>query len=178
MFLPISSTKLESISTTMPNDKAIIQHVIYAEGKTPTSWIGSIINVVPYVPYSLKVEVLRNDLAGTEEKVSNIKLDGVTIGDCNPDGGDYDCTFFDCGQSLTKTTITSSNGSIIAALTYSDRGHTWDCDCDKNTWDCRKQNTMIGFTPMTAVARFTLTPIPGNVFNPKQLFSIVSKYPQ
>ena len=176
MFLPISSTKLETISTTMPNDPAVIQHVMYAEGKTKTPSIGSTINVMPDVTYSLKVEVLRNDLGGENEKVSNIQLDGVTIGDCNPDGDDYDCTFFDCEQSLTKTTITSSSGSIIAELAY--EGHSHDCDCNKNTWECAKQDTMIGFTPMTAVARITLTPIPGNFFNPKQLFSIISKYLQ
>ena len=162
----------------MPNDPAVIQHVIYAEGKTKTPSIGSTINVVPDVTYSLKVEVLRNDLGSKSEKVSDIQLDGVTIGDCNPDGGDYDCTFFDCGQSLTKTTITSSSGSIIAALAYEGAYRTHSCDCNKETWECAKQDTMIGFTPMTAVARITLTPIPGNFFNPKQLFSIISKYPQ
>ena len=116
---------------------------------------------MPYLTYSFKLEVLRNDLGHSNEKVSNITLDGVTIGDCNPDGDDYDCTFFDCAQSLTKTTIRSQNGSIVAALTY--EGHSWDCDCDKQTWQCSKEDTTIGFTPMTAVARFIFTPIKGEV---------------
>ena len=43
--------------------------------------------------YRLKVEVLRNDLADSDEKGADIALDGVSIGDCNPDGSDLDCTF-------------------------------------------------------------------------------------
>ena len=94
------------------------------------------------------------------EKVSNIILDGVSIGDCDPDGGDYECTFYDCAHSLTRKTVSSGNGAILAALTY--ERHSWDCDCDKLTWNCRKQNTVQGYTPMTAVARITLTPVIGN----------------
>ena len=152
----------------MANHSGMIQHVIYAEGRTPSSWNAqptkatytSMINIVPHLTYILKVEVLRNDLASSNEKVSNITLNGVAIGDCNPDGEDYDCTFFDCSGSLTKTSISSGNSSILAAFTY--EGHSWDCDCDKETWKCSKENTTINYTPMTAVAKVTLTPLIGD----------------
>ena len=68
--------------------------------------------------YNVKIEVLRNDLGSSEEKVSNIAFDGVTIGDCNPDGEDYDCTFFDCTETLNNATVSSSKGYIIASFTY------------------------------------------------------------
>ena len=156
-----------------PNNTEVIQHVIYEEGRTPPSWDGartkatyeSVINVVPHLSYNVKVEILRNDLGHSGEKVSNIAFDGVNVGDCKPDGDDYDCTFFDCVQTIKNEAISSPDGSITAALTY--EGHSWDCDCDKQTWNCRKENTTIGLTPMTAVARVTLTPITGMFIKPE-----------
>ena len=150
------------------NHSEVIEHVIYEEGRTPPSWDGkrtratyeSVIKVVPNLNYELMVEVLRNDLAGSEEKVSKITFDGVVVGDCNPDGEDYDCTFFDCQTTIQNETISSRNGSILASFTY--EGHSWDCDCDKQSWNCSKENSTTGFTPMTAVAKITLTPVLGN----------------
>ena len=142
--------------------------MIYKEGKTPSNWNGNntkatyddVLNVLPGVDYSIKVEVLRNDLGQSAEKVSRIALNGRSIGECNPDGDDYDCTFFDCSQTISDKSISSTNGSIVASLTY--EGHSWDCDCDKETWQCAKENTKVGLTPMTAVAKITLTPLNGN----------------
>ena len=37
-------------------------------------------------------------------------------------------------------------------------GHSWDCDCDQQTWDCSREKTVGGRTKVTAVGRFTLTP--------------------
>ena len=136
--------------------------MVYGEGKTasPVQIYDSTINVVPKLKYNVKVEVLRNDLGEPNEKVSKITFDGAVIGDCNPDGGDYDCTFFDCQDSIQNSTVSSESGSILVALTY--EGHSWDCDCDTQTWECSKENQVAGRTPMTAVARITLTPIIGN----------------
>ena len=142
------------------NTPVTIQHVIYGEGTTPKDTYEGILNVLPDIEYSIKIEVLRNDLESSSERVSKIILNGETIGDCNPDGGDYDCTFFDCAQTLSTKRISSSDGKIFASLTY--QGHARDCDCDKETWECVKENTKPGFTPMTAVARITLTPLNGN----------------
>ena len=153
------------------NHSEVIEHVIYEEGKTPSSWDGkntmatysSVINVMPNLDYSLKVEVLRNDLGGVNEKVSKITFDGSVIGNCNPDGHDFECTFFDCQSSIQNNTISSKNGSILVSLTF--EGHSWDCDCDKKTWNCSPENTVDGLTPMTAVAKVTLSPITGNSLN-------------
>ena len=138
--------------------------MIYDEGKSPgednlrASYEGTI-TVVPNLRYELKVEVLRNDLGRKDEKVSDITMNGVIIGGCNPDGDDYDCTFYDCTSSLKQTTIFSHTASIKASLHF--RGHSRDCDCDKNTWECSKEDTKPHFTPMKAVARITLSPIGG-----------------
>ena len=37
--------------------------------------------------------------------------------------------------------------------------HSRDCDCDTSTWECSRENTVAGRTPVEAVARFTLTPV-------------------
>ena len=149
-----------------------IQHIIYKEGRTPSTWDGNktkatyedVLNVLPGTEYSIKVEVLRNDLGQEAEKVSRITLNGRNIGDCNPDEEDYDCTFFDCSQTISTKSISFTNRSIVASLTY--EGHSWDCDCDKETWECAKEDTKTRpkhfFDPMLAVAKITLTPSSGN----------------
>ena len=123
--------------------------------------------MLPNIAYSPKIEVLRNDLGSASEKVSKITFDGAVIGDCNPDGEDYDCTFFDCYNTIKTKTISSETGLIPVSLTY--QGHSWDCDCDKETWMCSRESSIPGRTPMTAVARFTLTPIICNKSNKYQV---------
>ena len=161
--------ELENAPSSTPDRNEEIKHVVYGEGKTARATYESIINVVPNLDYSVKVEVLRNDLGSHSEKVSKISFDGVVFGDCNPDGEDYDCTFFDCKQSIQKLPLSSKTGSILVALTY--QGHSWDCDCDKETWTCSKENQIPTRTPMTAVARITLSPIIGNMLK-------IINYPQ
>ena len=141
--------------------------MVYGEGKETKSTYESVINVIPNLQYQLQVEVLRNDLESASERVSRITFDDVDIGDCNPDGGDYDCNFFDCHNTIQTKTISSETGSIPVSLTY--QGHSWDCDCDKETWICSRENEIAGRTPMTAAARFTLTPIIGSKFNKYQV---------
>ena len=144
-----------------------IQHIVYKEGKGPPNWNGmdaieytDDIKVQPGIDYSVKVEVLRNDLGSSDEKVSRIALNGREMGYCNPDGGDMDCTFFDCSTTLLYKHISSPSGLLVAALRY--QGHSRDCDCDKGTWQCAKEDTKAGFSPMLAVAKITLTPLIGN----------------
>ena len=144
--------------------------MVYGEGKTARPTYESIINVVPNLDYNVKVEVLRNDLGSYGEKVSKISFDGVVFGDCNPDGGDYDCTFFDCKDSIQKLPLSSNTGYILVALTY--QGHSCDCDCDKETWTCSRENQIATRTPMTAVARITLSPIIGNMLKIIQLITM------
>ena len=110
--------------------------------------------------YSVQVELLRNDLSGTNEKATGIRVKaGSTViksfGECNPDGGDYDCTFFTCLANEQVIELASS-----ATLTFEIDlvGHSHDCDCDTSTWECAKESTKSGFTAMTAVAKFILSP--------------------
>ena len=142
----------------------IIEHMVYGEGRDDKimSTYYSNINVVPDIDYYMQIEVLRNDLGDNGERVSKITVDGVDVGDCDPDGGDYDCTFFDCQDSLEYQIVSAINGSISVSFTY--EGHSWDCDCDTETWSCSKESTISGRTPMTAVARITLIPyLPGSL---------------
>ena len=133
--------------------------MVYGEGETTQATYESIINVAPNLEYEVRIEVLRNDLQDDEERVSKITFDGVTIGDCNPDGGDYDCTFFNCRNTIQNSIVSSETGSIRVVLTYQE--HSWDCDCDKETWECSKESQIPSRTPMTAVARITLSPVIG-----------------
>jgi hypothetical protein len=100
----------------------------------------------------LSVEVLRNDLAHVSEYVKSIKLAGVEVGSCHPDGGDYDCTFFDCRKTRTFT-AQSTNPSFEITV----HGHSRDCDCDTNTWECSKEKTVAGRTPMRIVSRIIVS---------------------
>ena len=118
--------------------------------------------VQPGITYAVKVELLRNDLAGSDEYATSIKLGdkGSTLthlGSCNPDGGDYDCTFFHCSDLSTTWKPTTDTAEFRIDLT----GHSWDCDCDMSDtspWTCAAQETVSTYTPVTAVARFTLVP--------------------
>jgi len=102
----------------------------------------------------MKVEVLRNDLASSSEYVKSIKIAGKELGQCQPDGGDYDCTFFDCKKTLD---FTSESTKLDVEMTFT--GHSWDCDCDEKTWACSKEKMVAGRTAMQAVARLTLSPV-------------------
>ena len=162
----MNDIQLHNSLSSLVIDAEPIVHMVYGEGKQNKPTYDSVINIVPNVRYHLQVEVLRNDLASSSERVSRITLDGVNIGDCNPDGADYDCTFFDCHNTI-RTKHIFTNGSIPVSLTY--QGHSWDCDCDKETWMCSRESSIPGRTPMTAVARFTLTPIICNKSNKYQV---------
>ena len=92
--------------------------MVYGEGRDDKilSTYYSNINVVPDIDYYMQIEVLRNDLGDNGERVSKITVDGVDVGDCDPDGGDYDCTFFDCQDSLEYQIVSAINGSISVSF--------------------------------------------------------------
>jgi len=137
-----------------------IVKVVYSAGKGAQEWNDGIITASPGVDYHVKMEVLRNDLAHYDlEKVIDVTLNGKSIGGCNPDGGDYDCTFFHCPTPLNWKVTAPASGLIPVRMRYT--GHSWDCDCDMNDWTCSKESTVPNRTPMTAVARFTLTRVSG-----------------
>ena len=92
----------------------MVTEVIYSAGTSATQYNEGSITVRPGVKYTVDVEVLRNDLGGSGERVEDILLrpdqgiqgaDQVSIGGCNPDGGDQDCTFFNC--PITSATVVS-----------------------------------------------------------------------
>ena len=126
--------------------------MIYSSGTSAYSSNSGTIMVQPGIQYTVNVEILRNDLASSDERVQDITLDGRSIGGCNPDGGDNDCTFFNC--PITPVTVVSQTGSIEVIMYFT--GHSHDCDCNTQTWNCYPEGS--GPTPMTAVGRFTLTP--------------------
>jgi len=133
-----------------------IVKVVYSAGTGAKHHNTGLIDVKPGVSYTVSFEILRNDLQSSSEYVSDVIVDGQSLGMCNPDGGDYDCTFFRCpftGKVVTpKTSQIAVNIKIV--------GHSKDCDCDTTTWDCSGEKLRVpGRTPMTAVGRFTLTPI-------------------
>lgn len=83
----------------------------------------------------------------------------LELGECNPDGGDNDCTFFDCSTQFdTEQTFTAASSSLTLEIDLI--GHSRDCDCNVSTWECAREDTVPGYAPMNAVARFTLTPLP------------------
>ena len=134
--------------------------VIYEEGdaggEAPTTYSG-VLYVIPGAEYSIKFEVLRNDLGDPSEKVSDIKINDESFGECNPSGGDYDCTFHDCTSVLARQTVSSATGEMSVKLTFV--GHSRDCNCDKTTWECQSELLEQGdLSPMLAVYRVTLTP--------------------
>ena len=71
--------------------------MVASEGSTAyySPSASATMDVTPNELFAVTVEILRNDLGSASERVTAIRIDGVKIGDCNPDGGDYDCTFFD-----------------------------------------------------------------------------------
>ena len=80
-------------------------------GNTVKRFNSGTITVQPGLQYSVNVEILRNDLASSSEKVQDITLDGISIGGCNPDGSDYDCTFFNC--PITSASVVSQGPNYI-----------------------------------------------------------------
>ena len=143
---------------------SVIHKVIYDEGSRVVDYEApertiytDTIKVAPEQKYWIKFEVLQSDLGDSDEKVSEIEINGQRFGECNPNGGDHDCTFFNCAPQLLSNEIVSENGRLQLKITY--QGHSRDCDCDKHTWRCKKEDTEKSLTPMTAAARITLTPM-------------------
>lgn len=138
-----------------PRGAEVTGRVVYTEGRggAKTDNRGKV-EVEEGVDYIVGFEILRNDLGDGSEYVTDVIVDGHSLGECHPDGGDYDCTFFQC--PFTETVITASSSTIDVNIRVT--GHSWDCDCDKQTWECSAEGSVSGRTPMTAVGRFTLTP--------------------
>ena len=92
------------------------------------------VQVYPNQEYSVDVEVLRSGLADTNSKIYDIKIDGISIGECNPTGSDYDCDFYECGTIPGTKIFSSSTGHFVVELDYV--GQSYKCDCDTSSWTC------------------------------------------
>ena len=73
---------------------------IYTYWSTPP--IDDSIDVLPNHWYRLRIEAIR------KEQIRYIKVDGRSIGTCNPDGNN--CAFYDCSQNETDINL---SGNII-----------------------------------------------------------------
>lgn len=145
----------------------VISFMVYGEGNLGNigteTYTGIATGLNPETDYVISFEILQNDLASPSEKVLAATVDGTNIlegGECNPDGDDFDCTFFDCAMSSSDIVRKFTASSVPLEITLT--GHSRDCDCVRNDdptkWQCYKENTHEGATPMMAVGRFTFTP--------------------
>jgi len=147
-FTPTTTT---TTTTALP---VVVSQMVYGGEKAKPVYSGTAI-VVPNVPYTVRFEILRNDLGQAGEYVKNVLVDGKSLGECHPDGGDYDCTFFEC--PIPNTTVTSATGTVNLEMNLV--GHSKDCDCDDTTWECSSElDAVAGRLPMSAVGRFVFTP--------------------
>ena len=139
-------------------ERGIITKTLHEEGTdgTSPSHYTATVYVFPNTAYIIELEVLKNYFGADDKKVSNIKVNGKLIGECNPSGVDNDCKFYNCTSELTMGAILSETGRVLVELAYPEISQ--QCVCNKDTWECKK-DTWDGASPMVAVARFTLTPI-------------------
>jgi hypothetical protein len=145
--------------------------VVYQQGTTASDNVdGTLTGLVPGARYTIGVEVLRNDLGHDSEYVKSVTVGGTNLGECKPDGGDYDCTFFQCPFNTMTVVTASASGTVPVSMVFT--GHSWDCDCDTSSWECSRESTIAGRQPMTAVARFSWVPAksyPGFIVMPNDV---------
>ena len=114
---------------------SIVTNVVYQEGTSVgTSTYSKTVQVYPNQEYSIDVEVLRGGLADDKSKISDLRVDGISIGQCNPIGSDYACDFYECGEIPGTIIFSSSTGSFVLEVDYV--GQSYKCDCDLSSWTC------------------------------------------
>ena len=69
----------------------------------------------------------------SEDEYAEIFIDGKTIGTCNPDGPQQQCTYFSCtqpnyGQSVPRQIVSSTTGVIEFRAKYSLDVNDMNCD--------------------------------------------------
>ena len=113
---------------------------------------------IPNQWYRVKLEVMRTDMDTKDEKVSDIRVNGRSIGGCNPIGRD-DCSFYDCssnenefGDHIADTILRSNEKGLMKfELDYS-REHDIKLNCPYNGGIVQ------------AAASISLDPIEGKAF--------------
>lgn len=89
--------------------------------------------------YNVKIEVLKSDMESDGEKLTQIKVNGIPWGSCNPPTGtsDFDCTYHQCFEILPVTT--GWDGKLTVEVNSD--GMTNDCLCnDTNFDDCSTEH--------------------------------------
>ena len=110
--------------------------------------------------YTIKLEILRGNFPDKSvDKSASITMDGLAIGgECKPFGGNRECNFVECSSKLTIKEIASNTGLISVSIRYGKKSE--DCNCDRNTWNCKMSSTQTQDYPLKvdSVARITLYP--------------------
>ena len=88
------------------------------------------IPVTSNITYLINWKVLKCDLGSSSERLVSLKLDGKELGECNPPGGDYDCTFYggndnSCVTSAVKCLPLANIVQVISFIVFdlATRGH-------------------------------------------------------
>ena len=101
---------------------------------------------------------LGNDLA----QLSDIKLNGISFGVCNPSGSEIACSFYNCFGDHSIKEVTSYSGLISVQLIYR-KVPQHVCDCNLEPWACSPKSGYSGHipnrSPTRAAAKINLTPI-------------------
>ena len=112
-------------------------------GRSPIV-LGSLA-VTSGIQYTAKIEILRTDTSETGEH-ADVTIGGQNFGKCNPDGGDGDCSWYDCSNDLPNLKKVSSTAGVLPfEIKYSD-----DVDYESATCNINGVKTL-------GIVRITLT---------------------
>ena len=146
-------------------DEKEIETILYmpsTSGITYQNALGESIRVIPGVVYKLSVAILQSGLENDLAQLSNIKLNGISFGDCNPSGSEIACSFYNCFDDHSIKEVTSYSGLISVALVYR-KVPKHICDCNLKPWACSPKSGYSGHipnrSPTRAAAKINLTPI-------------------
>ena len=108
------------------------------------------------------VEILQSGLENDLAQLSDIKLNGISFGDCNPSGSEIACSFYNCFDDQSIKEVTSYTGLISVELIYR-KVPQHICDCNLKPWACSPKSGYSGHiphrAPTRAAAKINLTPI-------------------
>ena len=109
--------------------------------------------------FRLKIEVMRTDTDDRDEKVSDVKINGRSIGACNPDGEANKCTFHDC--SLNKNVL----GDYLAdTILRSNEEGRWKFELEySHTVDAKPECNYNNQNRVQAAVGVSLDPIEGSL---------------
>jgi hypothetical protein len=134
----------------------VISRILYLGETSYKNVVEGYIEASPGERYYLKMEVLMSDIGEVHEKVESVTINGQSMGECNPRGGDYECIFFKCPAEMEVTVPRDGKVNIKAKYV----GNSHDCNCNLTTLQCSdERSSRPGHTfPVRAMVRFTMTP--------------------